>query len=302
MNQEGQLVLLVYGRAAAAHVDPVEKKPLYHFLPAQSIFSIGTLGCNFHCRFCQNWHISPPHRLAAVPERLGDYLPPNEIIAFCRARAIPMIAYTYNEPTVFFEYTYDTARLAAEHNIRSVYVSNGFLTREAVDTIAPYLHAINIDLKSYSDAFYRDTCGGRLAPVLRNIEYLVQKTTIWVEVTTLVVPGMNDSDVELGDIARFLAGVSPDIPWHLSAFHPDYQVRDRGGTPRPTLERAHAIGREAGLQHVYVGNLPDAERSSTYCPQCGEICIQRMWYQVSSSWREPGICPACGTAIAGVWR
>jgi pyruvate formate lyase activating enzyme len=304
-NQEGQLVSLVYGRAAAAHLDPVEKKPLFHFLPTQPIFSIGTLGCNFHCPFCQNWHISQPGELSPSPSRLGQDLPPAEIVALCRAQGTPMIAYTYNEPTVFFEYTLDTAKVAVEHGIRNVYVSNGFQTLAALDAIAPYLHAINVDLKSFREEFYQDTCGARLKPVLRNIEYLVQKTKVWVEVTTLVVPGMNDSPAELRDIAGFLAAVSPDIPWHLSAFHPDYQVRDRPRTPRKLLEEAYAIGVEAGLNYVYVGNLMDAERANTRCPQCGETVIRRMWYQVRPPWKEgdePGACPACGTMIPGVWR
>jgi len=302
LNQEGQLVSLVYGRAAAAHVDPIEKKPLFHFLPTQTAFSIGTLGCNFHCNFCQNWNISQPSELARKPARLGQDLPPAEIVEFCRARGIPMIAYTYNEPTVFFEYTFDTAKLAVEHGIRNVYVSNGFQTLAAIDAIAPYLHAINVDLKAFTDEFYRETCSGRLQPVLRNIEYIANQTDIWIEVTTLVVPGMNDSEAELRDIAQFLAGVSVDLPWHISAFHPDYQVRDRPATPRKTLERAYTIGVEAGLRYVYVGNLMDDERANTYCPRCGETLISRVWHQVRPVWTEAGVCPTCGVTIAGVWR
>jgi len=302
LNQEGQLISVVYGRAAAAHLDPIEKKPLFHFLPTQSVFSIGTLGCNFHCQFCQNWHISQPGTLLQNPTRLGEQLSPTEIVEKCRSSRIPMIAYTYNEPTVFFEYSYDTAKLAAEHNIRNIYVSNGFQTKVAIDTIAPYLHAINVDLKAFTDEFYQQTCHGRLKPVLRNIEYIAQQTDIWIEVTTLVVPGMNDSDAELQDIAQFLASVSPDLPWHISAFHPDYQVRDRERTPRETLERVYAVGVEAGLRYVYVGNLMDAERSNTFCPQCKTALIRRMWYEVQPLWKEPGICHNCGSQIAGVWR
>ncbi len=302
LNQDGQLVSLVYGRAVAAHVDPIEKKPLFHFLPSQPVFSLGTLGCNFRCQFCQNWHISQPEQIVPNSSRLGDHLLPAEIVRMCQARSIPLIAYTYNEPTVFFEYSYDTARLAAEKGIRNVYVSNGFQTVDAIDAIAPYLHAINVDLKAFSDEFYQQTCGGRLKPVLRNIEYIAQKTDIWIEVTTLLVPGMNDSEVELQDIAQFLAGVSVDLPWHISAFHPDYQVRDRPPTPRPLLEQAYAIGVEAGLRYVYVGNLADADRSTTFCPQCGQALVRRLWYHVQPHWQEAGRCPACSTVIAGVWR
>lgn len=300
-NRDGQLVSLVYGRAAAAHIDPIEKKPLFHFLPGRSAFSIGTLGCNFRCQFCQNWNISQPGQLAQHPERMGQALAPAEIVQLCIERAIPIIAYTYNEPTVFFEYTLDSAKLAVEEGIRNVYVSNGFQTLEAIDAIAPYLHAINVDLKAFDDRFYRRTCGGRLQPVLRNIEYIVNRTSIWVEVTTLVIPGMNDSDSELREVAGFLASVSLDLPWHLSAFHPDYQILDRSATPRTTLERAYAIGIEAGLRYVYVGNLIDAGRSSTYCPQCGEMVLSRVGYQVQPRWQVPGQCPACGASVAGVW-
>jgi pyruvate formate lyase activating enzyme len=302
LNQDGKLLSLVYGRAAAAHVDPVEKKPLFHFLPTRPIFSIGTLGCNFHCSFCQNWNISQPGDLARGSGRMGQHLPPSEIVDICRMRNIPMIAYTYNEPTVFFEYTLDTAKLAVEQGIRNVYVSNGFQTLAAIDAIAPYLHAINVDLKAFTDQFYRETCGGRLEPVLRNIEYMVEQTDIWVEVTTLVVPGMNDSDAELRDIAQFLALVSSDLPWHISAFHPDYQVQDRPATSRKALERAYSIGVDAGLDYVYVGNLMDADRANTYCAQCGEVLIRRMWYQVRTAWKAPGECPECGFKIPGVWR
>lgn len=302
MNKDGELVSLVYGQAAAAHVDPVEKKPLFHFLPTQPIFSIGTLGCNFHCHFCQNWNISQPKDVAKKPARLGENLLPEEIVSLCQARKIPMIAYTYNEPTVFFEYTYDTAELAVKKGIRNVYVSNGFLTLEAIDKIAPYLHAINVDLKSFSDSFYQEVCSGRLKPILRNIEYLVNKTNVWIEVTTLVVPGMNDSEKELSDIAQFLAGVSVDIPWHISAFRPEYLVRDRPSTPDETLERAYSLGVQAGLRYVYVGNSMDTERSTTYCPNCGETLIRRIWYQVHPLWKQPGVCHSCGTVIAGIWR
>jgi pyruvate formate lyase activating enzyme len=301
LNEGGHLVSLVYGRAAAAHLDPIEKKPLFHFLPTQPAFSIGTLGCNLHCPFCQNWNISQPGQLAHHPARLGQPLAPEEIVRLCRERAIPIIAYTYNEPTVFFEYTLDTAKLAVEDGIRNVYVSNGFQTLEAIDAIAPYLHAINVDLKAFSDHFYRRVCGGRLQPVLRNIAHMVKETQIWVEVTTLVVPGTNDSDGELREMAGFLASTSRDIPWHLSAFHPDYQMLNRPATPRTTLERAYAIGVEAGLRYVYVGNLIDAKRSSTFCPQCGEMVVSRTGYQVKPRWEVAGHCPACGAGVAGVW-
>jgi len=303
-NIDGALRLVVYGKAVAVHVDPVEKKPLNHFLPGSRIFSIGTFGCNLRCAWCQNWEISQ-HR-AFDPERdyTGDSWPPEKIVQFCVQNAIPLIAFTYNEPTVFFEYAYDTARLAQDAGIRSVFVSSGFETVQALDTIAPYLAAINVDLKTFRDETYRRYCGVRLAPVLRNIRHLVERG-IWVEVTTLVIPGLNDSDEELRGIADFLVSVSPDLPWHVTGFTPHYQMRDRPPTPASTLRRGWEIGKAAGLRYVYTGNIWGspllAGCSDTHCPTCGTKVIERNGYWVRTCWREVGVCPRCGYKLAGVW-
>ncbi len=305
-NIDGELQLLVYGRAIAAHVDPVEKKPLYHYLPAQPIFSIGTVGCNFTCAWCQNASISQYRTFDPDSNAIGQDLPPDAIIRQCQANDIPMVAFTYNEPVVFFEYAYDTARRAKQAGIRSAFVSSGFETLEAIDTLSPYLDAINIDLKAFRDETYRDYCGARLNPVLRNIEHIVKQTSTWLEVTTLVIPDLNDSDQELRDIAEFLADVSPDIPWHVSGFTPQYRMQDRPPTRSTTLRRAYDIGREAGLRYVYTGNIWESneleECGNTRCPVCSELLLRRTGYHVTQLWNEPGVCPTCGTAISGVWQ
>jgi pyruvate formate lyase activating enzyme len=301
-NYDGALMLVVYGVPAALHVDPVEKKPLFHFLPTQPILSLGTVGCNFKCQFCQNWEISQAGDLFVPARSPRDEVLPADLVRHCREQGIPMLAYTYNEPTVFFEYAYDTARLAHQHGIRNVFVSSGFETLQALEAIEPYLDAINVDLKAFTERFYREICGTRLQPVLRNIEHIARHTGIWIEITTLVIPGLNDSEKELRDIATWLAQVSPDLPWHVSAFHPDYLMRDRPPTPMRSLTRAWEIGREAGLNYVYVGNVLDSTRESTSCPQCGELLISRSWHRVRTHWSEPGVCHGCGASIPGVWQ
>jgi len=300
-NIDGTLYLVVYGEAIAVHVDPIEKKPLFHFVPGSDILSIGTYGCNFRCPFCQNWQMSQTSGLDDRRDYLGQPATPDTLVATCLKNDIPMIAYTYNEPTVFFEYTYDTAKLAHERGIKNVYVSNGYMSRAALDMIEPYLDGINVDLKAFTEDFYRDQCGGRLEPVKRNIAHMVRETDIWVEVTTLLIPGLNDSDEELRAMAAWLAEVDLDLVWHVTAFHPDYQMQDRPRTTQRDLARAYEIGKEAGLRYVYVGNVMDTDRESTYCPECGEKLIQRHWYSVRELWQERGMCQKCGQAIAGVW-
>jgi len=294
-NDEGHLMLLVYGRATALAADPMEKKPLFHFLPGEQILSLGTVGCCFTCVFCQNWHTS---QWKVDVEEPGFDLSPEEIVERCLRTRIRAVAFTYNEPAVFFEYAYDTARLAHENGIRTVFVSSGFETEEALETIEPYLDAVNVDLKAFSDRTYREMIGARLKPVLRNIGSLAASRA-WLEVATLVVPQMNDSDAELRDMAEFLVSVSPDIPWHLSAFHPDYGLLDRPPTPGETLVRAREIGLEAGLRFVYLGNVSGGQ--DTTCPSCGEMLVEREWYWIRERWPEPGECPSCGAAIPGVW-
>ena len=300
-NVDGTLYLVVYGEAIAVHVDPVEKKPLFHFLPGGDILSIGTYGCNFRCPFCQNWQMSQARDFDDHRDYLGQPAMPKLLIDTCLKNNISMIAYTYNEPTVFFEYTYDMAKLAHENDIKNVYVSNGYMSGAALDMIEPYLDGINVDLKAFTDEFYREQCQAQLEPVKRNIAHMARETDIWVEVTTLLIPGLNDSDEELQAMAAWMAEVDPDMPWHVSAFHPDYQMQDVPRTAQHDLARAYEVGKQAGLHYVYVGNVMDADRESTYCPQCKEKLIQRHWYSVRELWRERGVCPKCGHAIAGVW-
>lgn len=304
-NVDGALHLLVYGKAVAVHVDPIEKKPLHHFWPASQILSFGTFGCNLSCWWCQNWDISQHKHADPANERLGETWLPAQIVQACVEKSIPAIAFTYNEPAVFFEYAYDTAKLAHEAGLRTVFVSSGFETLQAIDTIAPYLDAINVDLKAFRDETYRTYCGARLEPVKRNIRHLVTQTNVWTEVTTLVIPRLNDGDDELRAIADFLVEISPDIPWHLSAFHPDFHMQDRPPTPATTLQRAREIGKAAGLRFVYTGNIWNnpilAGCSDTVCPQCDGVLVRRQGYRVQQFWRSPGVCPNCGTHISGIW-
>lgn len=300
-NIDGTLNLVVYADPAAVHVDPIEKKPMFHLLPGRTILSLGTLGCNFTCAFCQNWDISQ-RGAEADWRRSHRRVMPADLVDRCVREGIPLLAYTYNEPTVFFEYAFDTCKLAHERGVRNVFVSSGFESQLALDAIEPYLDGINVDLKAFTETFYRDVCGTRLKPVIRNIEHIAKRARIWIEITTLLIPGLNDGDAELKDMAAWLASVSPDMPWHLSAFHPDYRMLDRPPTPHRALMRAYDIGKAAGLRYVYLGNVRDVERSSTACPGCGARLVTRAWYDTRTHWREPGVCHSCGARIPGVWR
>jgi pyruvate formate lyase activating enzyme len=294
-NREGRLVSLVYGKSVAAEVDPIEKKPLYHFYPGSRAYSIATAGCNLHCRFCQNWTISQMHKADFVP---GFPLAPEAVVTRALAERCEVVAYTYTEPTVFIEYALDTAVLAKRKGLRNVFVSNGYFSQEALEEMAPLVDAVNIDLKSFRDPYYRKICGATLRPVLDSIERSFHRG-IWTEVTTLVVPGLNDSEEELRDVARFLARLSPDIPWHVSRFFPAYELVDRGPTPPATLRRAREIGREEGLHHVYVGNV-FGEREDTLCARCGEILLARSNLSLLANHLKAGACPRCQEPLAGV--
>lgn len=313
-NIDGKLYLLVYGQAVAANIDPIEKKPLFHFLPGTDIFSIGTVGCNFGCEFCQNWQISQVskeikarlmenkkmEKLGVEIGKLGFELMPEKIVNICVKDNIPSIAYTYNEPIIFFEYAYDTAKLGKNKKKRNVFVTSGFETDEALEKLKPYLDAMNIDLKSFSDSFYKKVCKARLQPVLDTIKK-VHELGIWLEITTLVIPGKNDSDKELKQIADFIASISKDIPWHISAFYPHYKMTDVPATTHDSLIKAYEIGKKAGLNYVYVGNVPDVERSSTYCPKCNELLIERDYYKTTIKNFKNGKCGKCNEKIPGVW-
>ncbi len=301
--ENGELKLLVYGLAAAVNIDPIEKKPFFHFLPGSSAFSIGTVGCNFSCKFCQNYHISqyPKEHNFRV---FGEELMPERIVQLALENKCKSIAYTYNEPVVFFEYTYDTAKLAHEKGIKNIYVTSGFETHKAIDLLEPHIDGMNIDLKSFSSDFYKELCEARLTPVLECIKY-AHKKGIWIELTTLLIPGKNDSDEEIRSIAKFIAEVDRSIPWHISAFYPTYKVLDVPPTPGSTLRRAYEIGRSEGLKYLYVGNIDDNEHESTYCPHCKKRVVDRcgrIGQYVTNQLDSSGNCPYCENALAGVWK
>jgi pyruvate formate lyase activating enzyme len=301
-NIDGTLYLAVYGNAVAAQIDPIEKKPLYHFFPGSEALSIGTYGCNLRCQWCQNWELSQVKDSDTLHNARMAYYSPEELITIAKRQGCRSIAYTYNEPTVFFEYSYDVARLAKENGIKNVYVSNGYMSLECIDLLRPYLDAINVDLKGFTEDIYKQYIGARLEPVKRNIEYFAQKTGVWIEVTTLVIPDLNDGDDELRATAKWLAGVDPDIPWHISAYHPSYRMQDRPRTPSSTLERAYQIGKDAGIHHIYVGNIRDPEKENTYCQDCGIKVIERYGYTTRMHSLIHGICSNCNSKIAGVWE
>jgi pyruvate formate lyase activating enzyme len=295
-NQDGTLMTLVYGNLIAANVDPIEKKPFYHFLPGSLAYSIATMGCNFRCLHCQNADIS---QLPAETGKIsGQYMPPEGVVAQAQEYGCQSIAYTYTEPTIFFEYAYDVAKLAKESGLKNVFVSNGYTGEEAAQKIMPILDANNIDLKG-DDQFYRRICGARIDPVKHNI-MMMWDAGVWVEITTLIIPGYNDSEEQLRGIAKFLAEVSTDIPWHVSAFYPMYRLKDAPRTGADALRRGVSIGREAGLKYVYAGNIP-GESEDTKCPACGEMLVERSSFRVMKNAIVDGRCPSCRTHTVGVW-
>jgi pyruvate formate lyase activating enzyme len=297
-NIEGTLYTLVYGEAIASHIDPIEKKPLYHFFPGSTSYSIATIGCNFHCGFCQNWQISQISK--REESRLSRYeLMPQAIVEEAKQRDCASISYTYTEPTIFFEYAYDTAKLAKAAGLYNNFVTNGYMSKEALDQISAYLDAANVDLKSFREDYYQRHCKAHLQPVLESIKYM-KELGIWVEITTLVIPGENDSEQELYDIARFISSVSNDIPWHISRFHPDYQYTNRPATPVDTLQKAYAIGKQCGLRYVYLGNV--LEGNDTHCYSCGSLLIKRDYFYIEEYNIKEKQCPSCNVLIAGRWK
>ena len=298
-NSDGVFYSLVYGKPTACNVDPVEKKPLYHFLPGSFSLSIATRGCNFRCGFCQNWEISQSRKEEAARQDVRD-CPPEAIVAAAVKNKCGSISYTYTEPTIYFEYAYETARLAKDKGLYNIFVTNGYMSKDALEMIRPFLDAANVDLKFFRDSSYRKVCGGSLQPVLDTIA-LMKKMGVWVEVTTLVVPGQNDSTEELRDIARFIAGVDRDIPWHISRFYPNYQMQDIEPTPEPVLKRTQEIGISAGLNFIYVGNVY-GWGDDTICPSCKKLLIRRKVFDILENKVENGACSYCGRTIAGVFR
>lgn len=297
-NINGKLYSLVYGKLIASAIDPIEKKPLFHFLPGSSAYSIATVGCNFSCLNCQNYDISQTPK----PKKpiYGDEVSPQEVVEAAKHHKCESIAYTYTEPTIFFEYAYDIAKLAKKEGIKNVFVSNGYITEEALRVIAPYLDANNIDLKSFSDEFYGKVCGARLEPVLNSIR-LHKELGIWIEITTLVIPSLNDSEENFRRIAEFIKSLDENIPWHVSRFYPAYKLYDQPPTPVETLDKAMKIGSEVGLKYMYQGNVP-GEGENTLCPNCGQVLIERHGYEVTQNSVKCSKCPYCGTEIGGVWQ
>ncbi|MFH1468487.1 MAG: AmmeMemoRadiSam system radical SAM enzyme [Pseudomonadota bacterium] len=297
INIDGQLRSLVYGRPITTHVDPIEKKPFYHFLPGSQAFSLATSGCPLRCRFCQNWEISQ-----AQPEDYhAAFTPPGVIVRNARTRTAPIIAYTYNEPTVFLEYLTDIARAGREVGLRSVLISCGYASEAAMGELCDVLDAVKIDLKGFSDEFYRQTCGAELAPVLASIKR-VHRRGLHLELVNLVVPSLNDSD----DMQRALSHwvvteLGPDVPIHFTRVHPDYQLNNLPPTPVETLERARQIAMDEGVRFAYVGNVPGHPGNDTCCPKCGATLIERRGFLVEANNLKEGRCGACGEGIAGVW-
>jgi len=296
-NIDGTLFTYTYGKVIAAHVDPIEKKPLYHFLPGSKSFSIATIGCNFRCEFCQNWEISQcsfKETDCGGTEFLPEQIVKEAVTNNCRS-----ISYTYTEPTIFFEYAYETARKAKEKGLKNIFVTNGYMTKECLEFIRPFLDAANVDLKFFKDASYKKICSGSLQPVLDSIR-LMKKMGIWVEVTTLIVPGENDSEKELQDIAEFIAGVDKNMPWHVSRFHPDYKFDHHHPTPEATLEKAQGIGTKAGLKFVYAGNV-FGWGNDTLCPACNKMLIKREGFAILENNIKQGKCDSCNEPIAGIY-
>ena len=296
-NRGGMLYSMVYGKICAEHVDPIEKKPLFHVMPGSRCYSVATVGCNFHCHHCQNYDISQVDRNAAIR---GIECTPQQIVQRAIDSKCDSIAYTYTEPTIFFEFAYDTARLAKEAGLKNIFVTNGYISSEALATIAPYLNAANIDLKGYSESFYKTFVHASLSEVLDSIiEY--HKQGIWLELTTLIIPGLNDSEAELQSIASFIVThLGSDTPWHVSQFYPTYKLTDLTRTPVATLRRARQIGIAAGLHYVYEGNVPGDGGENTLCPSCSTILIKRYGYAIETNRIDKGLCPDCGAGIAGI--
>lgn len=296
VNKGGDLFTLVADRVAAANLDPIEKKPLYHFYPGTTSFSVGTMGCNLACSFCQNYSLSFPPKQGQ--EVRGERFAPEQIVEAAKRYGAHSIAYTYSEPTIFFELVLPTAKLAHERGLKNVLVSNGFMSPQCLDELGPHIDAANIDLKGFTDDFYQQYCGAKLTPVKNNLKRIA-KSDWWLEVTTLVIPGANDNPAELTRLAEFIAGnLGLEVPWHISRFHPTYKLMDRDSTPTKTLEMAYDIGKKAGLYYVYVGNVPGHPGNNTYCPGCNAVAIRREGFQVVKA--DLSKCSECGRPVHGV--
>jgi pyruvate formate lyase activating enzyme len=294
-----EIVLTTYGRSSGFCVDPIEKKPLNHFLPGSSVLSFGTAGCNLSCRFCQNWDISKSREI----DTLADAASPEEIAAAAEALGCSSVAFTYNDPVIFLEYAIDVADACRERGIKAVAVTAGYICPEPRVDFYQHMDAANVDLKGFTESFYAGTCAGHLQPVLETLEYLRHETDVWFEITTLLIPGLNDSDGEIDELTRWVVErLGPDVPLHFTAFHPDYKLLDRPPTPPETLSRARAIALANGVRYAYTGNVHDSDGGSTWCPGCDTCVIERDWYELGEyALADDGRCKACGTRIPGVF-
>ncbi len=297
-NFGGELRTLVYGNPCSLHIDPIEKKPMFHFLPGTPIFSVATAGCNLHCQFCQNWQISQSN-----PEDLDNQdFPPEKVVEAAISRQCLSIAYTYTDPIIFYEYTYDTAKLARSHGLKNVLVTAGYINEKPLRELCKFIDGANVDLKSFSDDFYKNICGGTLKPVLKALKVMKDEGVL-VEITNLIVPTLNDDMDEFRRMCDWIAdNMGQETPLHISRFHPQYKLLQLPPTPRATLQQAARIAKAQGLKHVYVGNIRSPQFENTYCPDCGETLIERQGFRVESYKINNGRCPKCGSAIHGVWQ
>lgn len=299
-NVDGQLMTKTYELVAALNVDPVEKKPLYHFLPGTKTFSLGTQGCNFGCTFCQNASLSQHPKSGR--DITGQKVTPDTLVEAALAHDCNSISYTYSEPTIFFELMQDTARLAHAKGLKNIMVSNGFQSPECIEELTGLIDAANIDLKAFTNDFYKDICFGKLHPVLENLKHM-KKNGWWVEITTLLIPGKNDSPEELKELAAFIANeLGEEVPWHISRFHPDYKMQDCPVTSMQALSLARKIGSDAGLEYVYIGNVPGNEHSTSFCPSCKAELIKRFGFEMENVGLEQGMCKYCGCEMNGIFK
>jgi pyruvate formate lyase activating enzyme len=295
-NRRGVLYSLVYGKPVAQHIDPIEKKPLYHFYPGSSSFSIATVGCNFRCLHCQNADISQPDKSEVD---LGGYVAPEQVVKLALKSGVDSISYTYTEPTIFFEYALDIAKLAKKEGLKNIFVTNGYMSEEALKAMEGNIDAANVDLKSFSDEFYKKICSASVKPVLENLK-LMKKYGIWIEVTTLIIPSLNDSQENLAKIADFIyEELGKDVPWHISAFYPTHKLTDLPPTAIELLYRGIDIGYKNGLHYVYTGNVPGDSHENTYCFNCRRLLIERCGYKIVKNTTRDNKCPHCGTELAG---
>jgi pyruvate formate lyase activating enzyme len=298
VNRGGKLYSLGYGSPAALQIDPIEKKPLSHFLPGSRVFSMGTAGCNMGCFFCQNWDISKSRQDQVHSQRIA----PEDVPLLALEHGCESIAFTYNEPTIWGEYVIDICRAAKDHGLKTVMVSNGYITREAFHDIYDHVDAANIDLKAFTENFYGKITLTHLQPVLDTLQWLKNETSVWFEMTNLLIPTLNDGAEEIGKLSEWvMQHLGPDVPLHFTAFHPDFKLRDKPATPPETLHRARKIALDVGLRYVYEGNI-FSDGANTACPSCGELLIRRSWHNVLKNDLKDGACGNCGLAIPGVWQ